>query len=465
MKSGDSHSQAGDATVVKLANAFRARGEELYLIGGTVRDRLMGRPPSLDIDLATSAEPRITAEILAGVGMGKPYTVGQKFGTIGVRQDASRIEITTYRTVERYVGGSRKPEVEFGRSLIEDLQRRDFTINAIARDPLSGELFDPLGGREDIHRRLVRAVGVPAKRFSEDPLRLLRAVRIATELDFDIEPGTWRAMKECAPQLQRISRERIRDEYSRIISGPRPVEGLTLLRDSGLLEYSVPELLELTRMADHGPRHPLSLWDHTMRVLSHVPGDPTERWAAVLHDIAKPATRTADPDGRPRFFHHEEIGAQRAVEILSGLRYPNQIVEHVATLIETHMQVHSYSSEWSPGAVRRLVLRLGSLLPAALSLARADAAGHSNSGDSANAEKIDLLEDRIRFLDESGEPHARSPLNGDELMARYGRPPGPWIREIKTALEDEVIEGRLKPDDRSGAWKVADRIVRTRNPG
>jgi poly(A) polymerase len=272
-------------------------------------------------------------------------------------------------------------------------------------------------------------------------------------------------MKESASQLLRISRERIRDEYSRIITGPHPVEGLTLLRDSHLLEYSVPDLLELTRMPDHGPRHPLSLWDHTMRVLSHVPGELTERWAALLHDIAKPATRTADPDGRPRFFHHEEIGAQRAVEILSGLRYSNKIVEQVATLIETHMQVHSYSPEWSPGAVRRLVMRLGSLVPAALSLARADAAGHSISGQSANAGKIDLLEARIRSLGESGEPHAHSPLNGDELMAHYGRPPGPWIREIKAALEEEVIEGRLKPDDLSGAWKVADQVVQTRNPG
>jgi poly(A) polymerase len=465
MKSGDSHSPDGYATVAKLANAFRARGQELYLVGGTVRDRLMGRPPALDIDLATSAEPRATAEILAGLGMGKPYTVGQKFGTIGVRHAEWRIEITTYRTGERYVGGSRKPEVEFGRSLVEDLQRRDFTINAIALEPLSGELVDPLGGRVDIGGRLVRAVGVPGSRFSEDPLRLLRAVRIAAELDFDIEPDTWRAAKECAPQLRRISRERIRDEYSRIISGPRPVEGLTLLLDSGLLEYSVPDLLELTRMPDHGPRHPLSLWDHTMRVLSHVPGGLTVRWAAVLHDIAKPATRSADPSGRPRFFHHEVIGAQRAVEILSGLRYSNQIVVQVATLIETHMQVHAYSSEWSDGAVRRLVLRLGFLLPEALSLARADAAGHSVSGKSANAEKIDHLESRIRSLRESGEPDVRSPLNGDELMARYGRPPGPWIREIKTALEDEVIEGRLKPDDRSGAWKVADEVVQSRNPG
>jgi poly(A) polymerase len=202
-----------------------------------------------------------------------------------------------------------------------------------------------------------------------------------------------------------------------------------------------------------------------MRVLSHVPGKLTERWAAVLHDIAKPATRTTDPSGRPRFFHHEEIGGRRAVEILSGLRYSNQIVEQVATLIETHMQVHSYSSEWSDGAVRRLAMRLGYLLPAALSLARADAAGHSISGQSANAEKIDLLEARIRSLGQSGEAQARSPLNGDELMTRYGRPPGPWIREIKSALEDEVIEGRLKPDDLSGAWKVADQIVRTPDPG
>ena len=448
------------AVARRLAQAFWAEGEELYLVGGAVRDGLLGIH-DLDIDLATTALPNTIVRIGRSRGLGKPHLVGEKFGTVGLEKGGGMIEITTYRSEETYPLGSRKPSVKFGRTLLADLSRRDFTVNAMAQDLLTGALIDPLHGKPDLEAGLIRAVGDPAARFREDPLRLLRAVRFATRLAFSIEGQTWQALERAAPWLESISRERVRDEYTKILTGPDPVRGFTLLRDSTLLQHSVPELLELTRMQDHGPRHPLSLWDHTMRVVAEVPPKLTVRWAALLHDVAKPATRTHEPSGRPRFFHHEELGARLAREILYGLRYGNQVVESVSLLIETHMQLHSYSPEWSDGAVRRLMLRLGRSLGDAILLARADAGGHTVGSPSGNRPKFDHLEARIHGLGRDRVETLQSPLTGNDLMERYERPPGPWIRRIKEALREEVLEGHLAPDDRDGAWKISDRLITT----
>jgi len=442
----------------RLGAAFARAGEELSLVGGAVRDRLLG-VEDVDLDFATSARPVKTLHILEGLGEGSAYTVGEKFGTIGLRTGEVTAEITTYRATETYPAGSRKPRVVFGSTLLDDLSRRDFTVNAMAMDPLSGELIDPLNGEEDLRRRFLRAVGDPSRRFREDPLRLLRAVRFASRLGFTIEPATWQALRAGASSLSAISRERVRDEYSKILTGPDPVLGLTLLRDGELLAASVPGLLPLTAMPDHGPWHPLSLWDHTMRVVAGVPPGLVLRWAALLHDIAKPSTRTHEPSGRPRFFHHEEVGAHLARQILGGLRYSNQVVDDVCLLVETHMQPHAYSDEWSDGAVRRLILRLGPLTGDAILLARADALGHSLSGTSAKGPKFDKLEARIEALQHEPVESLKSPLNGDDLMERYRRPPGPWIKPIKAALENEVLEGRLAPDDRQAAWRIADELA------
>lgn len=225
------------------------------------------------------------------------------------------------------------------------------------------------------------------------------------------------------------------------------------------MRHSVPILCELDTMPDHGPRHPLSLWDHVMQVVAGVSPSLDVRWAAILHDIAKPRTRSNDSSGRPRFFHHEEVGAALACETLEDLRYPNALVSNVALLVGTHMQLHSYSSEWSDGAVRRLMLRLGPLLPRAIELARADARGHSLGGRSTGTPRFDELEARVRLLEQDGVLTVSSPLSGHDLMERYGRGPGPWIRAVKTALEREVIDGRLAPSDRESAWRIADDLV------
>lgn len=442
----------------RLAGLFDDRGYELYLVGGAVREALLGSA-SNELDFATSSPPERTAELLEEFGSHMPYRIGEKFGTIGCLVEGRIIEVTTYRSREVYAPGSRKPEVEFGHSLEEDLSRRDFTINAIALQPVVDTLIDPFHGVDDLRAGVIRAVGNPGQRFQEDPLRLLRAVRFAARLEFEIEPATGDAMKTHAGALESISRERIRDEYSRYLESDRPAAALTLLRDFGLFSASVPELEALTLMPDHGANHPLSLWDHTMRVVDAVPARLTVRWAALVHDIAKPATRSREPDGRTRFFHHEARGAEIARRMLSGLRYPANVTDAVSTLVETHMQLHAFSPEWSDGAVRRLCLRLGTCMEEAILLAEADAAGHTSDGRPMRSPKFDELKRRLRALDSEHVQGMRSPLTGDDLMERYARPPGPWIRTVKERLLDEVLEGNLSPDDTAGAWVLADRLL------
>ncbi|MGH2448831.1 MAG: CCA tRNA nucleotidyltransferase [Chloroflexota bacterium] len=454
----------------QLAVAFQAAGHDLYLVGGALRDELLG-VATFDLDYATSAPPDQTLAILESLDRGRPYRVGERFGTIGEMIGPFRVEITTYRG-ENYRAGSRKPEVKFGESLAEDLERRDFTVNAMARNTVTREMIGLLGAQQDLLGRILRAVGNPAERFREDPLRLLRGVRFASTLGFTIESDTWDATKSIASQLPTISKERIRDELNEMLISPARAQAFELLRDSGLLQYAAPTLLELTLMPDHGPRHPLSLWEHTMKAVNGVAGRVRRvevgkvedeqlalLWAALLHDIAKPSTRTFEPDGRPRFFHHEERGAEMAGEMLRSLRHPSRLVETAQLLVGTHMQLHAYTPTWSDGAVRRLMLRLGDHLQAALILARADAAAHALEGPGQFAHRYDQLEERIGAVSTEPKEMLRSPLTGKQLMDRYGLAPGPGVGELKDALREEVIEGRLASGDIEGAWEIADRLV------
>ncbi|GAC1627780.1 MAG: CCA tRNA nucleotidyltransferase [Chloroflexota bacterium] len=441
-----------------LAAAFRNQGHDLYLVGGAVRDIFLGYPVS-ELDFATSARPALTATIIAPFLASSPYRVGEKFGTVGGHIDGVAIEITTFRSAETYTIDSRKPAVEFGASILDDLRRRDFTINAIAIDPYQGVPIDPFDGINDLRRGIVRAVGDPRARFEEDPLRILRGVRFAATLKFALDVPTRRALVSASPRLTTISRERIREEYEKILVSAKATRGLTLLRDLELFSPSVPQLGALNAMPDHGPHHPLSLWDHTMRVVDSVPPAALVRWAALLHDIAKPVTRSIELDGRIRFFHHDEKGADMAREVLSGLRYSHAFADKVALLVASHMQIHAYSDDWRDGAVRRLILRLNDLLPDAIVLARADAAGHTTDGRAINSPKFEALEQRLTALGENAVQALKSPLSGEELMQRFGRPPGPWIQAIKDALLDRVLDGQLDQHDKATAWSIADEIV------
>src|ERR671922_1251879 len=271
-----------------LAEAFRAQHKQLYIVGGTVRDVLLHREDSNDEDLATDATPDEIKRIVAPTHPNAIVLVGERFGTVRLHYSHNIIEITTFRS-EQYNPDSRKPEVCFGTVLEDDLLRRDFTINAMACHPLTGQIIDPFGGRQDLEQHMLRAVGnEPDKRFDEDPLRLLRAVRFAAQLNFTIEPETYRSIQRQAPKLQKISRERIRDEMNKLLLSPHPAKGLDLLVELGLMEWIIPEVLELRGVSQQPqPRAPASkdVYAHVLRVVERSSPRLASRWSALLHDI------------------------------------------------------------------------------------------------------------------------------------------------------------------------------------
>ena len=480
--------------LITLARIFHADDKELYMVGGTVRDLLLRRPTSPDIDLTTNARPDDIKRLIAQTHPAAVVTVGEQFGTVRVhylresppnepaRQqgqqdgtdsaspmpaaliaetsgDMDVVEITTYRS-DQYSEGSRKPRVTFGDTLEGDLLRRDFTINAMARDPLSGEIIDPFGGREDLDRGLIRAVGDdPASRFDEDPLRLLRAARFAAQLEFEIESATAQAMANQAPSLARISRERIRDEFTKLLLTPQPARGLRLLVDMGLMPWIVPEVLELCGVSQK-PAHSKDVYDHVLRVVERSPARPASRWAGLLHDIAKPRTRSVE-DGKVHFFGHEDVGAVMARDILHRLKFDRPFIEHVSRLVKLHMRANAYTAEWTDGAVRRLMLDAGDTLHDLLDLSRADITSYRPEKVTRAVMRINDLEARCqRLREEAEQAPIRSPLDGNDLMRLFGREPGPWLRPLKDYLLGLVIDGRLAPDDREEAAKLAEAFMR-----
>ena len=374
-------------TILTLARIFRAQGYDLYLVGGTVRDLLLGRDSPPDADLTTNARPDVIKRLANATHPDALVSVGEQFGTIRLHDrrpgtdsaqpespvsvepaplvaphepDVDVVEITTYRA-DQYTPESRKPEVTFGDTLEGDLLRRDFTMNAMARDPLSGEIIDPYGGRADLERKLIRAVGdEPERRFDEDPLRMLRAARFAAQLGLTIEVATAEAIRQQASTLARISRERIRDEFTKLLVTPDPARGLRLLVDLGLMPYIVPEVLEL-RGVSQAPAHSKDVYEHVLRVVERTPPRAAARWSGLLHDIAKPRTRSIE-NGRVHFFGHEDVGAVMAREILKRLKFDRPFIEHVSRLVRLHMRANAYTPDWTDGAVRRLMLDAGDTL-------------------------------------------------------------------------------------------------------
>jgi poly(A) polymerase len=472
--------------LMTIAHIFRAAEKELYMVGGTVRDLLLRRPTSPDIDLTTNARPDEIKRLIAETHPDAVVTVGEQFGTIrvhyrrhahadeGAQRDTAAdgtgplpaaliaqvsgdldiVEITTYRS-DQYADGSRKPEVTFGDTLAGDLLRRDFTINAMARDPLSGAIVDPYGGREDLERGLIRAVGNdPASRFDEDPLRLLRAARFAAQLGFEIEPDTARALALQAPTLARISRERVRDEFTKLLVAEYPARGLRLSVDSGLMPWIVPEVLELCGVSQK-PAHSKDVYDHVLRVVERTPARPATRWAGLLHDIAKPRTRSVE-EGKVHFFGHEDVGAVMAREILHRLKFDRPFIEYVSRLVKLHMRANAYLPEWTDGAVRRLMLDAGEGLHDLLDLSRADITSYRQDKVSRAMARVNEMELRCQRLREEAERvPIRSPLDGNDLMRIFNREPGPWLRPLKDYLLGLVIDGQLAPDNREEATRLA----------
>ena len=447
----------------RLSRVFAAAGEELYLVGGIVRDALLGAALPADLDFATSAAPSRTRDLLEGAGAPSVYLVGERFGTVGAvfagRQEPINVEITTYRQ-EVYPDETRFPEVAFNATIEDDLARRDFTMNAMAADAATGAIVDPWGGEADIALALIRAVGDPDARFAEDPLRLLRAARFVAQLGFRVDWATEEAMARQAASLQRISRERILAELTRLLVGPYAAHGLDLLLRTGLLRYALPELEPLIAEAEQDLAgrfgREKDLWDHTLRVVQQAPPRPAVRWAALLHDVGKPLTRGVGLDGEVHFFGHERVGADLASRLLSRLNADKALRSSVRTLVELHGRPAAYDPTWTDSAVRRLALEAGDVWDDLLDLAAADVTSGRDWKRIEAARRVAGLRQHYERLQEEADlARLTSPLDGHDLMQMFDLPPGPWIKRVKEHLRELVIDGELAPDDRETAASIA----------
>jgi poly(A) polymerase len=445
---------------LRLGTAFANAGHELYLVGGPVRDALLGRTPTpelADLDFTTDARPEQVLSLLRPIA-DATWTTGIAFGTIGAQVDGQRCEITTFRA-DRYDRVSRNPLVAYGTSLEDDLRRRDFTMNAMALSVTGDRRFsDPFGGLADLARGVLRTPGRPAESFADDPLRMLRAARFVATLGVTIAPDVWTAMVAMADELGRITAERVQGELTRLLLGRAPRAGLEVLVDAGLAAVVLPELPALRMAADEHGQHK-DVYAHTLQVLDQAIDledagpDLVLRWAALLHDAGKPATRRFEAGGRVTFHHHEAVGAKLARRRLRALRYATDIVEDVAKLVFLHLRFYGYGrGEWTDSAVRRYVVDAGPLLDRLHKLVRSDCTTRNQRKAAALAASYDALEDRIAALRTQEELDAIRPdLDGHEIMTVLGIPPGPLVGEAYRYLLDLRMEHGPLGHDRAVA--------------
>jgi poly(A) polymerase len=432
----------------ELGRLFAKAGHELALVGGPVRDALLGRAVN-DLDFTTDAHPERILEIVEGWA-DTVWTIGIEFGTIGLRKGDHQIEVTTYRS-ESYDPKSRKPEVAYGTSLEDDLARRDFAVNAMAARVPGHEFVDPYGGLDDLRRKVIRTPGRPEDSFGDDPLRMLRAARFASQLEFDVDPAAVTAMTEMAARIEIVSAERVRDELTKLLMGTKPRTGLALLVDTGLAGYVLPELPKLKLEIDEHHRHK-DVYEHSLIVLEQAIAqeengpDLILRLAALLHDIGKPKTRSFVDGGRVTFHHHEVVGASMTKARLVALRYPKDVVADVSRLVELHLRFHGYGTgEWTDAAVRRYVRDAGHLLTRLHKLTRADCTTRNKRKAAALARTYDDLERRIARLEQEEElAKIRPELDGNEIQQILGIKPGPAVgRAYKFLLDLRLDRGPI----------------------
>jgi len=446
----------------ELGSRFSAAGEELALVGGPVRDAMLGRLQN-DLDFTTSATPEVTERLLQG-WVDAIWDMGRDFGTIGARVGPWQVEITTYRA-ESYDPTSRKPEVEYGDTLAGDLGRRDFTVNAMAVRVPGREFEDPFGGLVDLAERTLRTPGAPEDSFSDDPLRMMRAARFAAQLGFTVAPEVVAAMTEMAGRIEIISAERVRDELVKLICAPYPRLGLTLLVDTGLAELVLPELPRLALERDEHHRHK-DVYEHTLTVLEqtidleHRLGDGPDflaRFAALMHDVGKPKTRRFEKGGVVTFHHHDVVGAKLTRKRMQALRFSNADIEAVSKLVELHLRFHGYGSgEWTDSAVRRYVRDAGDQLERLHILTRADCTTRNQRKADRLRRSYDSLEERIARLSEEEELAAIRPdLDGNQIMSILAIGPGREVGEAyKYLLELRMDEGPKSPEEAEAALRA-----------
>ncbi|TDK24597.1 CCA tRNA nucleotidyltransferase [Arthrobacter crusticola] len=442
--------------VTELGELFSEAGYELSLVGGPVRDLFLGRS-SPDLDFTTNANPDQTLAVIRGWADAY-WEIGRAFGTIGLRRGSHQIEITTYRA-DAYDPGSRNPSVAFGSNLEEDLLRRDFTVNAMALTLPAMELVDPFGGVKDLHAGVLRTPGAPSSSFSDDPLRMMRAARFASQLGVSVAPEVAEAMSAMAERIGIISAERIRDELVKLVNGRAPGRGIDLLVETGLADHVLPEVSALRLEIDEHHRHK-DVYRHSLTVLEQacasetdadgpVPGpDFVLRFAALLHDIGKPATRKFGPGNAVSFRHHDAVGAKLAARRMRALRFDNDTIKAVSRLVELHMRFYGYGEAgWTDSAVRRYVTDAGPLLERLHRLVRSDVTTRNRRQVERLAFAYDDLEARISALAEQEElAMIRPDLDGAQIMALLGITPGPVVgRAYRYLLEERMEHGPLDP--------------------
>jgi poly(A) polymerase len=442
----------------ELGDRFQAAGHELYLVGGVVRDLVMGRlVPDADTDFATDASPVETSRILRGWADAQ-YLVGVRFGTVGARRHGRVLEITTFRE-ERYPEDERKPAVTFAKDIQTDLSRRDFTINAMAVRLPDGEFVDPFEGVRDLAAKRLDTPLDPELAFSDDPLRMLRAARFVTQLDVSPAPRVVDAIGGMRERLRIVSAERIREELDKLLLGDDPAKGLALLVETGLSDEFLPELSALQIEQDPVHRHK-DVLRHTFAVVERCEPDVVLRLAALLHDVGKPSTRRITAEG-VSFHHHEVVGARMAEERLRALRYPNTVVEDVRKLIELHLRFHGYGEGWTDAAVRRYVHDAGHLIDQLNQLTRADVTTRDPKRSERFAALQDDLEERIARLAEQENLAAMRPsLDGRQVMERLEIEPGPIVGEALAYLMEVRMERGEIPEDE--AYALLDAWARER---
>jgi poly(A) polymerase len=430
-----------------VAERFAAAGRRLYLVGGTVRDAVAGRPggapdgPEVDIDLTTEARPDEIERLIEPLARAV-WTTGKRFGTIGALVGGRRLEITTHRA-EAYDPESRKPEVVFGDDIVEDLARRDFTVNAMAIELPSLELVDPYGGLDDLAAKRLRTPLDPRVSFSDDPLRMMRAARFLAGYELAADPGLVAAVGEMHERLAIVSAERIRDELDKLLVLPKPAAGLWFLVRTGLAGEFLPELPALELEQDPIHRHK-DVLAHTVAVIEKASPDKVLRLAALFHDVGKPKTRSIGPQG-VSFYHHDVVGARMARERMKALRYPSDEIEDVSRLVELHLRFHTYKMGWTDSAVRRYAHDAGPLLDKLNELTRSDCTTRNAARARELGARMDELERRLAELREKEELAAIRPeLDGVAVMDELGIPPGREVGEalgflMKIRLEEGLI--------------------------
>lgn len=444
--------------VVELGELFARAGYDLALVGGPVRDLFLGRT-SPDLDFTTDATPDQILRVIKGWADAH-WDIGRAFGTIGLRRGEHTLEVTTYRA-EAYDPSSRKPEVRFGTDLGEDLVRRDFTVNAMALRLPSWELVDPHGGVKDLHAGVLRTPATPQESFSDDPLRMMRAARFASQLRLQVAEEVMEAMTQMASRVEIVSAERVREELVKLICGAAPRAGIDVMVHTGLADHVLPEIPALQLTVDEHHRHK-DVYQHSLTVLEQavdlesdaegpVPGpDFILRFAALMHDVGKPKTRRFESGGAVSFRHHDVVGAKLTRQRMKALKFDNDTIKAVTHLVELHMRFYGYGEqEWTDSAVRRYVTDAGDQLERLHRLTRADVTTRNRRKANRLSHAYDDLEHRITELAEQEElAKIRPHLNGQQIMEILGIPPGPEVgRAYSFLLEHRMDHGPVPHEE------------------